>query len=413
MKKRVGIEALAIAVPRRYVDIEDLARARGVDPAKFTAGLGAREMAVADPGEDTVALAASAAARLHRSSTLDPRSSACWSSAPRRASITRSPSRRTSTACSKLPRAMRVLDTQHACYGGTAGLMAAVEWIASGAGGGPHARWWCARTSRATALSTAGRADAGRRRGGAARVGEAGAAGARRRDLNGACSADVYDFWRPLGRREARGRRALLRAVLPRRAGGRVSRLAERALARELVRGRRCQRAARAHLLPRAVLQDGAQGARAGAAVRSGGRAAPVGRRRARRGAKSRQLRRAGGAVAGAECARRQRLHGVAVPGARGAAHARGRGARGPARSACSPTAAAARASSSPASCRRGPRSGSRAPIRTRCSAKRERVSVEEYERLMGLTAPLGLAPAPGGFRFTGVDEHRRQYARG
>ena len=35
----------------------------------------------------------------------------------------------------ELPRTMRVYDTQHACYGGTAGLMAAVEWIASGAGG--------------------------------------------------------------------------------------------------------------------------------------------------------------------------------------------------------------------------------------------------------------------------------------
>ena len=50
MKKQVGIEALAIAVPRRYVDIAELAQARGVDPAKYTAGLGAKEMAVPDPG---------------------------------------------------------------------------------------------------------------------------------------------------------------------------------------------------------------------------------------------------------------------------------------------------------------------------------------------------------------------------
>ena len=62
MKRAVGIEALAIAVPRRYVDIEELARARGVEPAKYTSGLGAREMAVADPGEDSVALAAHAGA---------------------------------------------------------------------------------------------------------------------------------------------------------------------------------------------------------------------------------------------------------------------------------------------------------------------------------------------------------------
>ena len=31
-----------------------------------------------------------------------------------------------------LPRQMRIFDVQHACYGGTAALMAAIEWIASG-----------------------------------------------------------------------------------------------------------------------------------------------------------------------------------------------------------------------------------------------------------------------------------------
>src|SRR3954465_9200355 len=72
MKRVVGIEALAIAVPRRYVDIEELAKARGVDPAKYTQGLGAKEMAVADPGEDSVALAATAAARLLRDNSVDP-----------------------------------------------------------------------------------------------------------------------------------------------------------------------------------------------------------------------------------------------------------------------------------------------------------------------------------------------------
>ena len=56
MKKRVGIEAIAVAIPRRYLALEDLAVARGVAPAKYTIGLGAREMSVADPSEDTVAL---------------------------------------------------------------------------------------------------------------------------------------------------------------------------------------------------------------------------------------------------------------------------------------------------------------------------------------------------------------------
>ena len=69
MKMSVGIEALAVALPRRTLHLEDLARARGVDPAKYIAGLGVREMAVTDPGEDTVALAATAARRADRDAT--------------------------------------------------------------------------------------------------------------------------------------------------------------------------------------------------------------------------------------------------------------------------------------------------------------------------------------------------------
>ena len=40
MKTSVGIEALAVALPRRTLHLEDLARARGVDPDKYTVGLG-------------------------------------------------------------------------------------------------------------------------------------------------------------------------------------------------------------------------------------------------------------------------------------------------------------------------------------------------------------------------------------
>jgi hydroxymethylglutaryl-CoA synthase len=45
----------------------------------------------------------------------------------------------------------------------------------------------------------------------------------------------------------------------------------------------------------------------------------------------------------------------------------------------------------------------------------RERVTVEEYERLMALApeAPPEIAPRPGAYRFTGVSDHRRQYAGG
>src|SRR6266436_3912776 len=72
MKRSVGIEAIAAHVPKRYLDLEDLARARGVDPAKYTIGLGARQMAVPDAGEDTVALAAAALQALLARQRIDP-----------------------------------------------------------------------------------------------------------------------------------------------------------------------------------------------------------------------------------------------------------------------------------------------------------------------------------------------------
>ena len=57
MVMRVGIEALGVALPKRHLSLLDLAVARGIEPTKLTVGLGGREMSVADPGEDTVALA--------------------------------------------------------------------------------------------------------------------------------------------------------------------------------------------------------------------------------------------------------------------------------------------------------------------------------------------------------------------
>jgi hydroxymethylglutaryl-CoA synthase len=47
--------------------------------------------------------------------------------------------------------------------------------------------------------------------------------------------------------------------------------------------------------------------------------------------------------------------------------------------------------------------------------ARRERVSIEEYERLMKLPAdaPEPVAPAPGTFRLQEIREHKRLYVEG
>ncbi len=58
---QVGIESIGLYVPRYYVDLEDLARARGEDPRKYVAGLGQERMGVPPPDEDVVTMGANAA----------------------------------------------------------------------------------------------------------------------------------------------------------------------------------------------------------------------------------------------------------------------------------------------------------------------------------------------------------------
>ncbi len=59
--KQVGIESIGLYVPRYYVDLERLARARGVEPSKYVVGLGQERMGVPPPDEDVVTMGANAA----------------------------------------------------------------------------------------------------------------------------------------------------------------------------------------------------------------------------------------------------------------------------------------------------------------------------------------------------------------
>jgi hydroxymethylglutaryl-CoA synthase len=201
MKTPVGIEAIAVAAPRRYLAIEDLAVARGVAPEKYTVGLGAREMAVAGPGEDTVALAATAAARLLRMPGVDAASIGMLVVGTETGVDHSKPVASFVQGLLDLPRTMRTFDTQHACYGGTAALMAACDWIASGSADGRTALVICSDIAR-YGVNSAGEPT----QGGAAvamLVSDRPEVLALDHGLSGVFSTDVHDFWRPLGRREA------------------------------------------------------------------------------------------------------------------------------------------------------------------------------------------------------------------
>lgn len=61
---KIGIDKLSFYTPDQYIDMRELAKVRGVDPNKYTIGLGQDEMAVPFPSQDPVTMAANAAIKI-------------------------------------------------------------------------------------------------------------------------------------------------------------------------------------------------------------------------------------------------------------------------------------------------------------------------------------------------------------
>lgn len=57
----IGIDKISFYAPNNYIEMRELAQWRGVDPDKFTIGLGQDQMAIVPHSQDTVTLAANAA----------------------------------------------------------------------------------------------------------------------------------------------------------------------------------------------------------------------------------------------------------------------------------------------------------------------------------------------------------------
>jgi hydroxymethylglutaryl-CoA synthase len=385
---------MGVAVPRRYISIEDLAIARGVDPAKYTQGLGAREMAIAEPGEDTVALAAlagkralAAAGNIELGMLVVGTETGVDHSKPVASFV---------HGLLDLPKAMRVFDTQHACYGGTAGVMAAVEWIASGAAAGRGALVICSDVAR-YGMHTAGEPTQGA---GAVAMVIAENPAMLELDvgISGAASTHVHDFWRPLGQREARvdghySMHCYTDALATAYRGWRA-----RAIARELVRGDGitseqlaricyhvpfCKMAKKAHAAVRAC--DGVETddptsytTRVEPSLWACARVGNI-----YTGSLYLALLGALDTDAAALAAKRIGLFSYG--------------------SGCTSEffsgVVGQRAAEMTAKAKLG-----------EVLADRERITIDEYERIMTLVTPLENQHAP--FRFAGIDDHRRQYTR-
>ena len=67
-----GIDDISIYIPRLYVDANDFAEARGLDPAKLQKGLGVSKMAIVDTNQDPACLAANACLSVMQNNKLSP-----------------------------------------------------------------------------------------------------------------------------------------------------------------------------------------------------------------------------------------------------------------------------------------------------------------------------------------------------
>jgi len=161
----IGIDAIAIAVPEGFVELADLATARGVPPAKYVEGLGVTRMAVAKGHEDPVALAANASRRLFSTANIDPSRIGLMVAGTETAVDHSKPVAAYLHRLLGCPSAASVFEAKHACFGGTAGLLAAIDWIASGLGARPSGAGGLHRR-RPLRAQQPRRADPGRRRGG-------------------------------------------------------------------------------------------------------------------------------------------------------------------------------------------------------------------------------------------------------
>lgn len=134
-----GIDALAFACPKAYIDLEDLAHARGVDPAKFTQGLGQRKMAIASPVEDTVTMAVDAGQQALKVFDIDPESIGTLIVGTETGIDHSKPVAVYVHELLGLSQRCRTFETKHACYGASAGLTASLDWIGSGRARGKKA----------------------------------------------------------------------------------------------------------------------------------------------------------------------------------------------------------------------------------------------------------------------------------
>lgn len=192
---------MAFHGPHCYVDMADLAAARGVEPEKYTRGLGQRSMAVATPCEDTVSLAVGAGGMALSDFDIDPAEIGTLVVGTETGVDHSKPVATYVHEQLGLASNCRSVETKHACLGGSAGLTLAMDWIAAGRACGRKALVVAADIAR-YGLNTPGEPTQGA---GAVAfvVSEHPRLLECNPDIYGDYTRQVMDFWRPLYSRDA------------------------------------------------------------------------------------------------------------------------------------------------------------------------------------------------------------------
>ncbi len=194
--KTVGIDAMAFHGPGSYLDMVELALARGVEPAKYVKGLGQTAMAVPTPCEDTVSLAISAGRKALQNFDIDPLEIGTLVVGTETGVDYSKPVATYVHEHLGLPRNCRSVETKHACLGGLAGLTLAMDWISAGRARGRKALIVAADIAR-YGLNAPGEPTQG-----AGAVAFVVGAQPRLLEFNdrvfGDYTRQVMDFWRPL-----------------------------------------------------------------------------------------------------------------------------------------------------------------------------------------------------------------------
>jgi len=123
----IGIDKIGFYAPKDYIDIVELAKRRDVDPNKFTIGIGQDKQAVPLPHQDAVTMAASSADSIL---TDEDKKDLGMLIVGTESSVDESKS----TAAFlmdllDLPEDIRAYEIKQACYGATAGLQTAYDFV--------------------------------------------------------------------------------------------------------------------------------------------------------------------------------------------------------------------------------------------------------------------------------------------